>query len=97
MLIRLKHPRPTQYDDNDLRVYKSLVVQTKVRFHPNPASAARPHATRKYKHMLRKIVIPGERIVGEESEDTASVGNISEPSATDSIRGIDESTDSGIL
>ena len=106
VLIMLKHPRPTQYDDDtDLRVYRSLVIQTKVRSHPNPAGAARPRGTWKYKQMLRKMVLLGERIEEEETEDsegiyTASLGNISEllpPSDTDSIRGFDESIDSGIL
>ena len=64
--------------------------------------ATRPHTTWKYKHMLRKMVMPGERIVEEESEDnegtnTASVGDIGEPSDTASVEGIDELSDSGIL
>ena len=65
VLIASKHPRPTQYNGIDYIVYKSLVGQTKVRSHPNPVGAARPYATWKYKHMLRKMVIPGERIVEE--------------------------------
>ena len=54
--------------------------------------------------MLRKMVMPGERIEEEGSEDTdgidtASVGDISEllPSDIDTTGGIEESTDSGIL
>ena len=82
-LIMSKHPRPTQYDSNDYRVYKTLCAQTKVRSFPNPAGAARPHATWKYKYMRRKMVIPGERIEEEEesedTDDTAPMGG--EPSA----------------
>ena len=52
-----------------------------------------PHITWKYKHMLRKMVVPRERIVeeSEDSEDTASIGDIGESSP--SI----PSPDSGIL
>ena len=66
-----KHPRPTQYNSNDYKTYKSLVAQTKVKSFPNMAGTARPHATWKWKHMIRKMVIPWERIAEEEeSEDT---------------------------
>ena len=45
--------------------------------------------------------MPVGRILGEsedsEGTDTASIGDISEPSGTDSIRGIDESSYSGTL
>ena len=61
-LIMSKHPLPKQYDSNDYRVYKSLCAQSNVRSFPNPAGAVRPHATWKYKYMLRKMVRPGERI-----------------------------------
>ena len=61
VLIVQKHPRPTQYDSNDYRVYKSLCAQIKVRTFPNQVGAARTHATWKYKHMLRRMVISGER------------------------------------
>ena len=54
------------------------------------AGIARPHATWKWEHMFRKMVIPGERIAEEgESEDTdntdivpdtASIGDIGESS-----------------
>ena len=80
-LIMRKHPRPTQYNSNDYRVCKSLCAQTKVRSFPNPAGTARPHAKWKYKHLPRKMVIPGERMTEEgESEDsddidTASIGD----------------------
>ena len=101
VLIVQKHLRPTQYNTNDYRAYYNLIAQTKVKSFP--AGAARPHATWKYKHMLKKMVMPGERIIVEEEfedregTDTASIGDISEPFDTDSIRGIDESSDSGIL
>ena len=47
--------------------------------------------------MLRKMVVPGERIEEEESEDTegtdtASIDDSSEPSDTDLIIDIDESS-----
>ena len=82
-LITNKHPRPDQYD-NDKEVYRSLVAQTRVKSFPNRTDGARPHATWKWKYMLKKIVIPGERIAEEEgSEDTdgtytASIGDIGE-------------------
>ena len=92
-LIMLKHPRPTQFNSNDYKAYKSLVAQTKVKPFPKIAGTARPHATWKWKHMFRKMVILGERIAEEgESEDTddadsvesypdiASTGDISESS-----------------
>ena len=70
-LIVLKHPRPTQFNSSDYKAYKSLVAQTKVKSFPNrEGNAARPHTTWKWKHMLKKMVIPGERIVEVESEDT---------------------------
>ena len=68
-LIMQKHPRPTQWNSNDYRAYKTLSAQTKVRSHPNPEGVARPRSTWKYKHMLRKMVVPGEKIVEEESEE----------------------------
>ena len=87
-LIMLKDPRPTQYNSNDYKAYKSVVAQTKVKSFPNMAGTARPHATWKWKHIFRKMVIPGERIAeGGESEDTddtdsvpdtASIGDIGE-------------------
>ena len=80
-----KHPQVSPWPSRDYQAYKSLCQQTKVRSHPNPEGATRPHATWKYKHMLRKMVVPGEKIVEEESEesedtDTASIGNIGESS-----------------
>ena len=86
-LIMQKHPRPNQWTYSNYQVCKSLSAQTKVRSHPNSAGAARPHATWKYKHMVRKMVVPGEKIVEEESEenedtDTASTGSVtSSPSS----------------
>ena len=71
-LITLKHPRPNQW--NDYQVYKELVTQTKVKSFPNRTGNARPHVPCQWKHMLKKMVIPGDRIV----EDTASIGNIGE-------------------
>ena len=65
MLIVQKHPRPNQRTSRDYHASKSLCVQTKFRCHPNPEGAARPHATWKYKHMLKKMVMPGERMEEE--------------------------------
>ena len=76
-----KHPRPNQWTSGDYQAYKYLSIQTKVRSHPNPRGVARPRSTWKYKHMLRKMIVPGESIVEEESEDSE-----------DSVAG--ESTDS---
>ena len=101
LLITKKHPRAGQRNSNDYQVYKSLVAQTKVESFPNRTGASRPHATWKWKHILKKTVIPGEVIAEEESEDTddtdrvkpypdiASIGDIGESS--------DISSDSGIL
>ena len=77
MLITNKHPRPDQWKTNDYKVYKSLVAQTKVKSFSNRAGTARPHATWKWKHMLRKMVIPGERIAEEEeSADIDEANNV---------------------
>ena len=89
-LIMRKKTHHNQWTSRDYPAHKSLCAQTKVRLFPNPEGATRPHATWKYKNMLRKMVMPEERIVEEESEeregtDTASVGDIGEPSDTDSI------------
>ena len=88
-LIMLKHPRISQWPSGDYQAYRSLCAQTKVRLFPNSAGAARPHATWKCKKMLRKMVVPGEKIVEEEYEDsedtgTASIGDIGESLSSDS-------------
>ena len=88
VLIMWKHPQPSQWNSNDYQPYKSLCAQTKSRSFPNQAGTARPNATWKYKHMLRKMVILGERIT-EGSED-------SDDTDTTSIRDIGESS-TGIL
>ena len=81
-----KHPQVSQWPSHDYQAYKSLCQQTKIRSHPNPDGATRPHATWKYEHMLRKMVVPGEKIVEEEESedsedtDTASIGDIGESS-----------------
>ena len=67
-LITNKHSRPDLYNNNDKGVYRSLVAQTRVRSFPNMTFGARPHATWKWKQLLKKMVIPGEMI--EESGDT---------------------------
>ena len=53
-LITNKHPRHYQYNSNDKEVYKSLVAQTRVKSFPNRIDGARPHATWKWKYMLKK-------------------------------------------
>ena len=76
-LITNKHPRDGQCKPNDYKVYKSLVAQTMVKSFPNRAGTTRPHATWKWKHMLKKMVIPGDRIAEEgESEDTDDAGSV---------------------
>ena len=65
VLITNKHPRPDQWKTDDYKGYKSLVVRTKVKSFPNKAGTARPHDTWKWKHMIRKMVIPEERISEE--------------------------------
>ena len=70
-MITSKHPKAGQWKTNDYQVYKSLVAQAKVKSFPNRVDTARPHATWKWKHMIRKMIIPGERIAEEgESGDT---------------------------
>ena len=81
-LITLKDSRPTQFNSNDYKAYKSLVAQTKVKSFPNMAGTAGPHATWKWKHMFRKMVIPGERIAEEgESEDTDDTDSVPDTAA----------------
>ena len=48
------------------------LFQTKVKSHPNPRGSTRPRATWKYKHMLKRMTVPGESIPEEEYEDTDS-------------------------
>ena len=78
-LITNKHPRLGQYNNNDEGVYRSLVVQTRVKSFPNRTAGDRPHATWKWKQLLKKMVIPGERITEEEegSEDTDDTDTVS--------------------
>ena len=84
-LITNKHPRHDQWKPNDYQVYKSRAVQTNVRSFPNRTDGARPHATWKWKYVLKKM---GEMIAAEEegSEDiddtdtTTSVGDTGESS-----------------
>ena len=64
-----KKTHPSQWTTSDYPAYNSLCAQTKVRLFPNPEGATRPHDTWKYKQMLRKMVMPRERIT-EESEES---------------------------
>ena len=94
MLITNKHPRPDQWKTNDYKVYKSLVAQTKVKSFPNWEGTARPRATWKWKHMIRKMAIPLESISEEEeSEDTDDTDSMEWYSGIASIGDIGESFD----
>ena len=95
-LVMLKHPRPTQFNSNDYQVYKSLVTQTKVKSFPNREGTARPHATWKWKHMLKKMVISGERIVEGESEETDEADSVESYPDSVPIGDIRESSDTDI-
>ena len=88
--LRTNKHQPDQYNSNDKGVYRSLVAQGTVKSFPNRTDGARPHATWKWKYMLKKMVIPGERITEEEEEeseetddasDTASIGDTSPASS----------------
>ena len=94
--IMQKHPQVSKWPSRDYRTYKSLSAQTKVKSHLNPRGSSRPSATWKYKHMLKRMTVPGERIPEEASEDTDgtdtdSMGDISESSS------VIMSSNSGIL
>ena len=93
VLIMLKHPRPTQYNSNDYKTYKSLVAQTKVKPFPNRTGTTPPHVTWKWRHMFRKMVIPGERIAEEESEDTYDADSVESYPDIALIGDIGESSD----
>ena len=60
VVITNKHPRAGQWKTNDYKVYKSLVAQTMVKSFPNRAVTARPQATWKWKHMLKKMLYLGK-------------------------------------
>ena len=99
MISHQKHPRVSQWSSRDYRTYKSLAAQTKVKSHPNPRGSTRPRATRKYKHMLKRMTVPGESISEEESEyidgtDTDSMRDISEPAI---LSPVIMTSDSGIM
>ena len=90
----LKHPRTAQYSSNDYKTYKSLIAQTKAKSFPNRITgAARPHASWKWKNMLKRMVIPGERIAEEESEDTDNTDSVESYPNIASIGDIGESPD----
>ena len=94
VLITNKHSRAGQWNSNDYKEYKPLVAQTKVKSFPNRTGTARPHATWKWKHMFRKMVIPGERIAEEgESEDTDDTDSVESYPDIASIGDIGESSD----
>ena len=74
-LITNKHPRLDHYNSNGEGVYRSVVAQTSVKSFPNRTAGDRPHATWKWKQLLRKMVIPGE-MIGEESGDTDDADSV---------------------
>ena len=99
--IMQKHSQVSQWPSRDYRTYKSLVAQIKVKSHPNPSGSTRPRATWKYKHMVKRMTVPGESIPEEESEDTDStdtdsMGDISESSPA-ILSPVIMSPDSGIM
>ena len=68
--ITQKHPQVSQWPSRDYRTYIFLSAQTKVKSQLNPRGSTRPRATWKYKHMLKRMTVPGESIPEEDSEDT---------------------------
>ena len=70
VLILYKKRRPRYYTSDDYSVYKAIVAQTRVRVYPNKRTgSARPSFTWKWKHMLRGMAIPGDRVEEEEEEE----------------------------
>ena len=61
--ITQKHPQVSQWSSHDYRTYEALSAQTKVKPHPNPRGSTRPHATWKYKHMLKRMTVPVTRSI----------------------------------
>ena len=92
VLITKKHPWAGQWNSNDYQVYKSLVAQTKVKSFPNRTGVSLRPATWKWKHMLRKMVKPGERIAEVESEVTDDTDSVEPYSDIASIGDIGESS-----
>ena len=92
-MIALKYPRHIQWNSNDYKAYKSLVAQNKVKSQPNRIDTARPHDTWKWKHMLNKMVMPGEIIAEEESKDIDDTDSVESHPDTASIGDIGESPD----
>ena len=75
------------------------MAQTKIRSFPNRRGNTRPHTTRKWKRLLKKMVMPTERISEESGDadttDTASIGDVGGSSDVLSSLGI-PSLDYGI-
>ena len=70
VLILHKKPRPQHYSSDDYSKYKALVGLTWVRTFPNTTTGStRPNYKWKRKHMLKNMVIHGDR-ADEESEDS---------------------------
>ena len=68
--ITQKYSQVSLWSSHDYRTYKALAAQTQVKSHQNPRGSTRPRATWKYKHMFKRMAVPGESIPEEESEDT---------------------------
>ena len=67
MLILYKKLQPQHYTSDDYSVYKAIVAQTRFRAYPKKRTgSARPCSTWKWKHMLRGMAIPGDRVEEEE-------------------------------
>ena len=102
-LVTKNHPRTEQWKTNYYKIYKSLIAQTKVKSFPNREGTARPHATWKWKHMIRKMVIPGERVAeegeSEDADDTASVESYPDIASTEysDLSIVDYNSPPGIL
>ena len=76
MLILYKKPRHQHYTSNDYSVYRAIVAHTRVRAYPNKCTgSARPRSTWKWKHMLRGMAIPADRV---EEEDGVTEGTSSD-------------------
>ena len=69
MLILYKKPRPRHHNSENYSVYKAIVAQTMVRAYPNKRTgSARLRSTWKWKHMIRGMAIPGDRVEEEDGD-----------------------------
>ena len=82
-LVTLKQPQPSKWTLNDYREYKKTVAQTRVRSFPNRTGTTQPHATWKWKTLLKHMVIHVERIPEGEGEEEEGSGDTDD--ATSSV------------